>query len=81
MEAIGVRVDELQVNQLLDAPFCSPMAEECTDIATAEELSLLCHWEDNGSPVEHSMGILPLKKGNADSICSTFTDWFKNKNV
>ena len=36
----GVWVDELQVNQLLDAPFCSLMAGECTDAAIVEELSI-----------------------------------------
>ncbi len=41
MEAIGVLVDELQVNRLLDAPFFRLMADECsTDIATREVLSL-----------------------------------------
>ena len=29
VEAIGVRVDELQVNQLLDAPFFCLMADIC----------------------------------------------------
>ena len=33
-------VDVLQINQLLDAPFFSLMAEECTDIATVQDLSL-----------------------------------------
>ena len=39
VEAIRVQVDELQVNQLLDAPFFSLMADECIAIATVEELS------------------------------------------
>ena len=57
VRAIGIWVDELQVNQLLDAPFFRLMAEECTDIATVEELSLFfcCCWVENGSPVEHFM--------------------------
>ena len=42
LEAIGVWVDELRVNQLLDAPFFSLMADECTDIATIEKLSIFC---------------------------------------
>lgn len=40
LEAIGVWVDELQIHQLLDTPFFSLMADECTDIATIEELSI-----------------------------------------
>ena len=36
VEAIGVWVDELQLHQLLDAPYFSLMADECTDIAVIE---------------------------------------------
>ena len=38
LRAIGIWVDELQVNQLLDAPFFRLMAEECTDIATGKDI-------------------------------------------
>lgn len=55
------------MNQLLDAQFFSPMADECTDIATIEELSIFCCWIDNGSHVEHFMEILPLKRCDAES--------------
>ena len=34
LEAIGVWIDELRINQLLGAPFFTLMADECTDIAT-----------------------------------------------
>ena len=64
-QSIGVWPDELQVKQLLDVPFFSLMADACTDIASLEELSLFSCWVENVSPVEHFMGILPLKKGNA----------------
>ena len=59
LEAIGIWVDELLVNRLLDAQYFSLMADECIDIANIEELSIYCRWEENGSPVEE---ILPLKK-------------------
>ena len=63
LEAIGIWVDELLVNRLLDAQYFSLMADECTDIANIEELSIYCRWEENGSPpVEHFMEILPSKK-------------------
>ena len=29
------------------------MAAECTDVATIEEMSVFCHWEEEGSPEEH----------------------------
>ena len=57
------------------------MADECTDIATIEELSIFCHRVENGSPVEHFMEILPLKKADAESIYSVLIDWLNKKNV
>ena len=68
VEAIGVWVDELQVNRVRNAPFFSLMADECVDVANIEELSVYCRWVENGVPVEHFMEILPLKKTNAQSI-------------
>ena len=69
------------INQLLGGPFFSLMADECTDVATIEELSIFCHWVENGSPVEHFMEILGLKKADAESIYSVLIDWLKTKNV
>ena len=57
------------------------MADECTDTATIEELSIFCRWEENGSPIEHFMEILPLKRCDAESIYSTLIKWLKKKGV
>lgn len=46
------------------------MADECTDITTIEELSVFCHWEEGGIPIECFLDILPLKKADAESISS-----------
>ena len=81
LEAIGVWVDELLVNRLLDAQYFSLMADEFTDIANIEELSIYCRWEENGSPVEHFMEILPLKRCDAELIYSTLIDWIKKKSI
>ena len=50
------------------------MADECTDIATIEELSLFFRWAEDGEPVEHFFDIIPLKKADAASIYTTLTD-------
>ena len=81
VEAIGVWVDELQVNMVCNAPFFSLMADECVDVANIEELSVYCRWVENGVPVEHFMEILPLKKTNAQSIYSMLLDWLKKKDL
>ena len=66
LKAIVIRVDESLVNRLLDAQYFSLIANECTDIATIEELSIFGRWEGNGSPFEHFIKILPLKRCNAE---------------
>ena len=81
VEAIGVWVDELQVNRVRNAPFFSLTADECVDVANIEELSVYCRWVENGVPVEHFMEILPLKKTNAQSIYSVLLDWLKKKDL
>ena len=81
VEAIGLWVDELQVNRVCNVPFFSLMADECVDVANIEELSVYCRWVENGVPVEHFMEILPLKKTNAQSIYSVLLDWLKKKDL
>ena len=59
------------------------MADECTDeytdIATIEELSIYCCFEENGLPVEYVMEILPLKRCDAESIYCTMIEWLNKK--
>ena len=56
-------------------------ADKCTDIATIEELSLFFRWAEYGESVEHFFDIIPLKKADAAYICTTLTDWFKQKGI
>ena len=81
IEAIGIWVDESLVNWLLDVQYFSLMAKEFTDIATTEKLSIFCRWEENGSPVEHIMEILPLKRCNAESIYSILIKSLKKARI
>ena len=81
LEALGLWVEEFQLKRLCKAPFYSVMADECTDIATIEELSLFFRWAEDGEPAEHFFDIIPLKKADAASIYTTLTDWFKQKSI
>ena len=36
------------------------MADERTDVATIEEMSVLCQWEEDGVPEEHFLEIVHL---------------------
>ena len=56
MEALGTWVEEFLLKRLHQASCFSIMADECTDVATIEEMSVFCRWEEDGSPEEHFFG-------------------------
>ena len=56
------------------------MADE-TDIMAVEELSVFCHWEEDGTPVECFLDIVPLKKADAESIYLALVKGIKGKNL
>ena len=70
---------ECQLRHLCKAPFYGVMANECTDIATIEELSLFFRWAEDYGSVKYFSDIIPLKK--AASIYTTLTDWFKQNGI
>ena len=52
-----------------EATFYSILADESTDIATIEELSICFRWVDSsGSPVEHFLGLVSLSACDSASI-------------
>ena len=50
IEGLGTWVEEFLLKCLHQASCFSIMADECTDVATIEEMSVFCHWEEEGSP-------------------------------
>ena len=61
--------------------FFSIMADECTDVTTIEQLTICCRWVESGIPEEHFIEILPLKKANAESVCSELMEYCREKNI
>jgi len=49
------------------------LADECTDISTIEELSVVIFWVENGLPVERFIELVPLRKADASTIYETLT--------
>ena len=71
MEALGTWVEESLLKHLRQASCFSIMADKCTDIATIEEMSVFCCWEEGSSPEEHFLEIIHLKQANAEYLfCS-----------
>ena len=81
VEAIGIWVEEIMLERLHKASNYSIMADECTDIATVEELSVYCRWVEDGLPVEHFWEIIHLPKGDAVTLYSAVIDCLKQKNL
>ena len=57
------------------------MADECTDVATIEEMSVFCQWEEDGIPKEHFLEIVHLKKAGAESIHFALVECLKEKQL
>ena len=69
LDAISLWVQQGILRSLKEAAFYSILADESTDIATIEELSICFRWVDSsGSPVEHFLGLVSLSAPDAASI-------------
>ena len=74
-------MEESTLKHLQKASMYSFMADECTDIANVETLSVFCCWEEGGVPVERFLEIIPLKRADAETIYSTLIERLKKKNL
>ena len=54
------------------------MADECTDVATIEKMSVFCQW---GVPEEHFFEIVYLKKAGGESIHFALVECLKEKQL
>ena len=46
-----------------------------------EELSVFCHWEEDGTPVERYLDIVPLKNADAERHIFSTCKCIKDKNL
>ena len=80
MEALGTWVEEFLLKRLHQTSCYSIMADECTDVATIEEvgvLSLVGRGLTRGAFLE----IVHLKQANAEGIYSALVEYLKEKNL
>ena len=57
------------------------MANECTDVATVEEISVFWHWEEDGMPAEYFLEIIHSWQGHRGSVYSALVKCLKEKNL
>ena len=72
--AVGQWIEELPLQRLHQAQYFSLMADECTDVAMIEKLSVFCQWVEDGLPVEHFTEMVSLKKADAETIYETLVE-------
>ena len=63
------------------SPYYSLMADESTDVASQEELSVCARWLQHGRPVEHFLGIVPAKETNAEAISGYLSSFLKSRSI
>ena len=77
IEALRIWVEESLLKQLRQASYFSIMADEFTDVATIEEMSVFCRWE-NGIPDGSFFGNSP---SNTESIYFALVECLKEKQL
>ena len=79
VETIGLWVEECPLKRLHHSQYFSLLADECPDISTIEELSVVVCWVEDGLLVEHFIELVPLKKADANTIYESLIDCLKKK--
>ena len=82
LDAISLWVQQGILRSLKEAAFYSILADESTDIATIEELSICFRWVDSsGSPVEHFLGLVSLSACDAASIFTALKAFLADSDI
>ena len=68
LKRISQFIKEQILDQLKSSPYFSLMADESTDIASKEELSVCVRWLENGKAVEHFLGIVNAHEVHAETV-------------
>ena len=68
LASISKTLENRLLCSLKASPYYSLMADESTDIASQEELSVCARWLEQNKAVEHFLGIVHAKETNAQAI-------------
>ena len=70
--SISHHIEQDLLSHLGKSRYISTMADECTDVASKEEMSICARWTEGGRAVEHFLGNLRAGKVDAKSSCLIF---------
>ena len=80
LKSISYCIEKELLEKLDSSIFFSLLCDESTDVASKEELSICARWLENGSAVEHFLGIVHAKAVTAEAITEYILRFFQEKN-
>ena len=81
LRSISDHIEEKLLSRLKESPYFSILADESTDIASKEELSICGRWLEIGKPVEHFLGMVHIKQVDARSITEALLQFLHTKGI
>lgn len=66
---------------LKDSPYFSLMADESTDIASQEELSICARWLHENKPVEHFLGVVHAREVNSKALTEYILNFVQPRGI
>ena len=81
LSSISNVLEKRIISSLSASPYYSLMADESTDVASQEKLSVCARWIEDNKPVEHFIRILHAKEKNAQAIACYLRTFLKSKNI
>ena len=81
LASISKTLESKLLSSFKATPYYSLMADESTDIAFQEELSVCARWIQKNKPVEHFLGIVYTKEVNAQAIAGYLCDFMKSRGI
>lgn len=81
LSSISHHIEQGLLSRLRKSQFLSIMADESTDTASKEEMSICARWIEGGKAEEHFLGILRARKVDAKSLARYLLDFLRDKSI
>lgn len=75
LKSISDHIEDKLLCSLKESPFFSILADESTDIASKEELSICGRW------LEHFLGMVHVKQVDAENITESLIQFLQSKSI
>ena len=81
LRSISDHIENKLICSLKESPFFSILADDSTDIASKEELSICGRWLDKGKPVEHFLGMVHVQHVGAENITESIIQFLQTRGI